>query len=97
MTTPSVLPTTLRCPEDTGGWVLTKVAGQEAWTDELGVTWVRASESETPEIVVVFTRHPGLQPRGLVRADASRSVRRAQRKARREARALKVRGYASNS
>jgi hypothetical protein len=88
--TGTIVPT-LRSPDDTRGWVRIRTPAGEGWLDGNGMTWVRARSDETPELLIIFTRH-GLAPRGLVRSDASRSVRRATRKARREARALKVRG-----
>lgn len=93
MTVATIIPLTLRSPEDTVGWTPTRIAGREGWRDVDGVEWVRARNDETPEITVVFTQHRGLPPVRLVRADASRDVKRAERKARREARALRVRGY----
>lgn len=83
----------LRSPDDTKGWTPVLIAGREGWTDEEGVTWVRARADEVPERSVEFTQHRGLPTLHLVRAESSQDVRRAQRKARRVQRALKARGY----
>jgi len=77
----------------TKAWPYARVGGIETWTDDNGTEWVRAAPGEVAELTVVFATR-GLAPLHLVRADQSRTVRRVTRKARREARALKVRGLA---
>lgn len=83
----------LRSPADTKGFVPTTVDAVEAWRDPNGTVWVRARSDEPAELQITF-RVPGVAPLRLVRSGQSKTVKTAQRKARRAQRELRKRGYA---
>lgn len=84
---------TLRSPEHTSGWTATRKDGIETFVSHDGLQYVRANAGEEADVIIAFTRIPGLLPLRLVRADQSTKVKRAARKKRREERELRKRGY----
>lgn len=84
----------LESPRDTSGWLVARKDGIETFTrpgDDFG--YVRARPDEEADLIVNFTRIPGMTSMRLVRSDESSTVRRAERKRRREERELRKRGY----
>lgn len=79
-------------PQTTGWWTARK-DGIETFTAPDNVVYVRARPDEDADVIVRFTRIPGMTPMRLVRADESSTVKRAERKKRRELRELRKRGY----
>lgn len=57
-----------------------------------GVEWVRAAPTEAATLI--YTSQRGAGDLRLIERSASRTARRIERKARRERRAMKARGYA---
>ena len=90
---PGIAVPMLKSPDDTRAWKPITVAGNPAYVDPQGVTWVRARDDEQPQLVIVFTRVPGMRPLPLVPASTSGTVARSERKARRQQRELARRGY----
>jgi hypothetical protein len=90
---PGVFVEQLESPRDTKGWTVARKDGIETFTATDGNAYVRAAAGEEADVIVNFTRIPGMTPMRLVRADESSTVRRAERKRRREERELRKRGY----
>lgn len=80
-------------PDDTTGWLTERVDGIETFTATDGEKFVRARAAEAADVIVVFTRTPGLSPLRLVSTESSQAVKAAARKKRREERELRKRGY----
>ena len=79
---------TTPCP----GWTSVREDGIELFISPDGVRYTRARSDETPAIVIQM-RTCGVPPLMLVRADGSSTVRRVERKLKRERRERKARGY----
>jgi len=77
----------------TKGWWTARKDGIETFTAPDGIAYVRARPDEDADVIVNFTRIPGMTPMRLVRADESSTVKRAARKKRRENAELRKRGY----
>jgi hypothetical protein len=90
---PGVFVEQLESPRDTKGWTATRKDGIETFTALDGSAYVRAAPGEEADVIVNFTRIPGMIPMRLVRAGESSTVRRAEKKKRREERELRKRGY----
>jgi len=86
-------PAQIESPEGTRGWTHARKDGIETFTAPDATVYVRARSEEEADVIVSFTRIRGMTPMRLVRADASTTVKRAERKARREKRELQRRGY----
>lgn len=86
-------PEQIASPEGTKGWTHARKDGIETFTATDGTAYVRARPDEEADVIVSFSRIRGMTPMRLVRSDQSTTVRRAARKARREAAELRKRGY----
>lgn len=86
-------PQQLVSPRDMKGWTAARKDGIETFTAPDGFVYVRARTGEDADVIVSFTRTPGLGPMRLVLADESISVKSAARKRRRDERELRNRGY----
>lgn len=84
---------TLQSPIDTKGWVVTRQDGIETFTNPHGTAFARARPDEDADVIVVFTRTRGMTPLRLIERGESATVRRAERKKRRENAELRKRGY----
>jgi hypothetical protein len=74
-------------------WKVARQDGIETFTRPDGRAYVRARPDEEADVIVHFDRIPGMTPMRLIERGDSATVRRAERKARREARELRKRGY----
>lgn len=84
----------LTSPVDTVGWRAARSAdGIETFTAPNGQSYVRARPDEDADVIVSFTRTRGMSDMRLVLAGESATVRRAEKKKRREERELRKRGY----
>lgn len=83
----------VECPAETGGWQVYRAESIEYFETPAGLVYVRARLNEEPDLIVRFTRITPMPPLRLVLASGSINVRRAERKARREKRELRARGY----
>lgn len=77
----------------TKGWTVARKDGIETFTATDGIAYVRARPDEDADVIVRFTRIPGMTDMRLVRSDESSTVKRAARKRRRENAELRRRGY----
>ena len=84
---------TLQSPIDTKGWTVKRQDGIETFVNTHGTEFVRARPDEDADVIVVFTRTRGMTPLRLIERGESATVRRAERKKRREERELRKRGY----
>lgn len=87
-------PRVVECPSaTTRAWKRERAHGVETYRDPAGTVWVPVIEGEPAEIVVVFTKIPGLPPARYARAENSWRLRGAEKRARRKQRELRRRGY----
>lgn len=75
------------------GWTPSRKDGIETFTSPGGELYVRARPDEDADVIVSFPNTRGLSPLHLVLAGESATVKRAERKKRRELRELRRRGY----
>lgn len=80
-------------PQDTSGWRVERRDGIETFIAPDDVPYVRARLGEDADVIVSFTRIPGMMDMALVEASESATVKRAARKKRREQAELRKRGY----
>lgn len=85
--------TNLSSPLETHGWRVERRDGIETFIAPDDTDYVRARPDEDADVIVHFTRIPGITDMRLVEASESATVKRAARKKRREQRALRARGY----
>lgn len=85
--------TVLESPRDTKAWTVSRQDGIETFLSPDNKEYVRAQRDEEPDLIVHFTRLTGMTAMRLVLSEFSYTVKAQNRKARRERRELRARGY----
>lgn len=83
----------LNSPVDTRDWTVSRQDGIETFLSPDNKEYVRAQKDEEPDLIVHFTRLTGMTAMRLVLSEFSYTVKAQNRKARRERRELRARGY----